>query len=66
MSWIQRIHNTKCASYGWQARVPVPGQPRRYLSRFFADKAHGGEFAAYALAEQALPKLRRMARRSRR
>ncbi len=63
MSRIQRIDNDKCASHGWQARVPIPGQPRRYVSRFFADKAHGGKRKAKDLAEQALPKLRRLARR---
>lgn len=63
MSWVQRIDSTRCNTHGWQARAPIHGQPKRYVSRFFADKVHGGKRKAKSLAEEALPKLRRLARR---
>lgn len=62
MSHIVRIDRPASHTHGWQARAPIPGSPRRYVSRFFADKAHGCDFAAYALANAALRGLQREAR----
>lgn len=61
MSHIVRIDRPASHTHGWQARAPIPGTPRRYVSRFFADKACGCDLAAYALASAALRGLKRRA-----
>lgn len=60
---IQRIVDTRCGSYGWQARAHVA--PGRRLTRFFADDQHGGKRAAYEAAQRAEVQLKRQAKRLR-
>ena len=48
---LVRIFSQACSSYGWQARVPYA--TRRYVSRFFSDKVHGGSRKAKAAAVEA-------------
>lgn len=61
---IVRIQSTDGRTLGHQARVPIPGQRKRYVSRLFSDRMHGGEADAYRMAKAALPELRRLARRA--
>lgn len=63
MSAVLRIKTAAGHTVGWQARVYVAGQ--RYVSRYFACAAHGGNRKALALAHEALPELDRKARRLR-
>ena len=58
---VQRILNTRCGSYGWQARAHVA--PGWRLTRFFADDQHGGKRAAYEAAQLAELELKRQAKR---
>lgn len=61
---IQRIDNPFNNTRGWQARAHVaPGQR---ITRFFADKAHGGPVAAQRAAEVAEASLKRQVKRARR
>lgn len=52
---VVRIYSKACSSYGWQARAPYTS--RRYVSRFFADRKHGGTRKAKRLAQAELPLL---------
>ncbi len=61
---VKRIDSDAGRTHGFQAYVPIPGQPKRYVSRFFADRRNGGRDKAHALAYDALPKLKRAARRA--
>ena len=61
---LVRIFSQACSSYGWQARVPYA--TRRYVSRFFADRKHGGDRKAHRLAKAELPLLELQARCRRR
>lgn len=60
----QRIVHPRSGTYGWQARAYIA--PGERLTRFFADDAHGGIFAALKAAVRAEGKLKREARRIRR
>lgn len=48
---VQRIDSKDKRTAGWQARVYTVAP--RYVSRFFADKLHGGKRKAKALAMEA-------------
>lgn len=61
---IQRIDNEAKHMHGWQVRQYTFWP--RYLSRYFADKAHGGRRKAYALAKEIDLELAAEARRMRR
>lgn len=61
---LVRIYSKACSSYGWQARAPYTS--RRYVSRFFADRKHGGDRKAKRLAQAELPLLALEARYRRR
>lgn len=58
---LQRIVDSRCGSYGWQARAHVA--PGWRLTRFFADDQHGGKRAAYEAAQRAEQQLKRRAKR---
>lgn len=58
---IQRIDNARKRMHGWQARGDGRGGPG--LTKWFADKKHGGRRAAHDLASEAEPRLIRKARR---
>ncbi len=62
---VVRCVSKSCSSRGYQARVPLPAQPKRFVSKYFAAGACGGMRAAREAAEQALPGLRRRARSAR-
>lgn len=64
MSTVIRVDNPAAHTHGWQARVHV--KDNRYVSRFFADQAHGGNRRARRLAREALPDLERKAARRKR
>ncbi len=64
MTTIVRIDNPAAHTHGWQARAHV--SRNRYVSRFFADGAHGGQRAAKRLAHEAPPELERQAARLKR
>ena len=64
MSCIVRIDNPTKRTHGWQVRAPVPGAPRRYVSRFFADKRHGSDVKAYAAAQAAVRGVKRLAKKA--
>lgn len=59
-----RIDNEAGRTHGWQARWPLEG--KRYLSEFFADKKHGGQFGSHRAAVLAERRLANKARRLRR
>ena len=60
--YVVRCVSQRCASRGYQARVPLPSNPKRFVSAYFAAKTWDGMRAARAAAKQALPVLRRRAR----
>jgi len=64
MSTVVRIKGPLGRTEGWQARVHVAAE--RYLSKYFAARAHGGSRAAKALATEELARLERRARRIKR
>ncbi|MDX2194361.1 MAG: hypothetical protein NW201_13480 [Gemmatimonadales bacterium] len=56
MAWLVRIASERTRTKGWQARIPfgevVPGtRSRRFRSKLFSDRAHGGSRKAKAAAE---------------
>lgn len=50
--YLVRIEQPDRHTIGWQARLPIPGEPRLYRSRFYADKLYGGNRKAKRLASQ--------------
>lgn len=62
MAFIVRIDSKSCHTRGWQAREYTSAP--KYVSKFFSDSIYGGKHKAYIAAQQALPALKRRARRT--
>lgn len=61
---VVRIDSADGRTRGWQACVYV--QHPRYVSKLFSDGQHGGQAKAYQAAIEALPSLKRKAKRAQR